>query len=291
MHASRHDPRRDPERPRLRGVPEDRRLVGAPAASAAPAATSAAATARRTGTPPRISTPPGIRSSKATTRRRAGAGATSTRWPSTSPTGPRRSSDQSRASCDCAQPLASATAVARRRTRNWEDRLGRVIPLTTASGLRGVWRRCRRWAPRRRRSGSRLRAGVARRRDPGAGGALGAGARRRLRLPARRAGARLRAADLRHRRDGVPLCRHLLPHRPPARLAAPDAGRLRDLDARARHRRRRDHALRVLGGHDRSPRGCWSGSTTSAPRRGPAALQALLVTGARRRWRCWPGSC
>ena len=38
--------------------------------------------------------------------------------------------------------------------------------------------------------------------------------------------------------------------RPAARLAAPDARRLRGLDARARHRRRRDHPLRVLGGDD-----------------------------------------
>ena len=47
--------------------------------SAGRAATSAAATARRTATPPGTSTRPAIRSSKATTRPKAGAGATSTR--------------------------------------------------------------------------------------------------------------------------------------------------------------------------------------------------------------------
>ena len=60
-----------------------------------------------------------------------------------------------------------------------------------------------------------------------------------------------------------------------------DAGRLRDLDARARHRRRRDHALRLLGGHDVTS---WLlvGFDHERASARAAALQALLVTGARR---------
>src|SRR5258705_10263540 len=50
---------------------------------------SAVVTPRRTSTPPSTSTPPAIRSSKATTRRKAGAGATSTTISSRSDRRPR----------------------------------------------------------------------------------------------------------------------------------------------------------------------------------------------------------
>ena len=73
---------------------------------------SAVATTLRTDTPPSISTRRGIRSSKATTHPRDGAGAISTRPCSISPPVPRRSSVQSHATINVADtksdPLVSA---------------------------------------------------------------------------------------------------------------------------------------------------------------------------------------
>ena len=97
MHTRGEHPRRDAQRAGLRGMPEDGFAAGCICGSAAPAAMSAAATTRRTGTPPSIFTPPAIRSSKATIRPKAGAGAMSTRSCSTSATIPRRRTARSRA--------------------------------------------------------------------------------------------------------------------------------------------------------------------------------------------------
>src|SRR4051794_40801725 len=64
---------------------------------------------------PRTSTPPGIRSSRATTRPRAGAGATSTRCRSTSRIGPRHSSAPSLASSDTRGGTAASPRPATRK--------------------------------------------------------------------------------------------------------------------------------------------------------------------------------
>ena len=96
----RRHPDRHAERARLRGMPEERQPMAAFADLPQLAAMSAAATIPRTSTRPRISTPPAIPSSKATIRRKAGAGAMSTRCCSICRTARRRITVRSRAIID-----------------------------------------------------------------------------------------------------------------------------------------------------------------------------------------------
>ena len=97
LHPHRRHPRGHAERARLRGMPEDRQRLAAFADLPHLRPCRLLRRFTRTSTRQNISTPPAIRSSKATIRRKAGAGAMSTRCCSICRTARRRITDRSRA--------------------------------------------------------------------------------------------------------------------------------------------------------------------------------------------------
>ena len=136
-------PQGDAERARLRGMPEDRLALGASAPVPHLRPCRLLRSIRRTGTPPSIFTPPAIRSSKATIRRKAGAGAMWTKPSSICPT-PRRSAGRFRVS---SRPCAPATGSA---------------PVTAAgNGRATASHRCREIRPRARCRRSAFRRAAA----------------------------------------------------------------------------------------------------------------------------------